>query len=187
MDSKSNVCDYKGYDYKSDYWGNDVRKYEDLCEKRTLRTLLKPVVRKDGRLLDAGCGFGRLIPSYHDLVGSVACMDYATNMLDGAKKSSEPYSNTIFSFVQGDFYSIPLKDASQSVVVTVRTIHHVDKPEKFFNEVSRILDKNGHFLIEISNKRHILHIIRWILRKTRVSPFTYERLELGDHFYNYHF
>ena len=42
-------------------------------------------------------------------------------------------------FISADATLLPNKGDSADTVLTVRVVHHLDKPEKYFDEVKRIL------------------------------------------------
>jgi ubiquinone/menaquinone biosynthesis C-methylase UbiE len=52
----------------------------------------------------------------------------------------------------GDAENIPLESNSIDVVVSFETIEHIANPDKFINEVNRVLKKNGKLIISTPNK-----------------------------------
>ena len=51
------ICNYEGSDYRTRFWGNQRRNYEDRVERIALRRLMLPTGQT---LIDIGAGFGRL-------------------------------------------------------------------------------------------------------------------------------
>ena len=51
------VSDYNGYDYKTDFWENTGREYEDQADRMAIRKLLPKRMEK---FADIGGGYGRL-------------------------------------------------------------------------------------------------------------------------------
>ena len=178
------ICDYAGYDYKKEFWDNKNRHYEDACERRTLVRLIRMSGVHPKVYLDAGCGFGRLFSTYEPYADSFVLLDYAQHLLDQAQsnlKSAKP-----IRFVQGDLYKLPLDSLSVDMVMSVRTMHHLADPKQFFSEIFRVLTPGGVFIFEIPNQRHLLNILRFLLRRLKQNPFSDESLQLGNAYYNYH-
>ncbi len=174
------ICDYAGYDYKKEFWEKADRAYEDACERRTLTKLLKKVPRAD-TLLDAGCGFGRLFPTYQPFGDQILLMDYALNMLQQAK-SELPKS---VHYVSGNLMALPFQSETVNTVVSIRTLHHVTRPEDFFSDVARILKPGGAFIMEIPNQRHILNILRFLSGRLKQNPFSKTPIRYRDAFINF--
>ena len=81
---------------------------------------------------------------------------------------------------------MPLKENSIDVIISLRTLHHVEKPSDFFMEFHRVLTKDGYIIFEIPNKRHLLAIIKYLAIISKFSqifkPITYLRLsDRGGH------
>jgi ubiquinone/menaquinone biosynthesis C-methylase UbiE len=180
----ANISDYAGYDYKAEFWGDGQRDYEHQVESHLVRSLISSFDNHSSSILDAGCGFGRMFPSYYEKGSEFYLVDYAQHLLDQAKKAL--HSDYPIHFLQGDIRSLPLKDNAVDLVVSIRTLHHIDTPADFFKDVHRVLRPDGTFIFEIPNKRHILNIARYLLGKLPYSPFSSDRVELSESFYNFH-
>jgi ubiquinone/menaquinone biosynthesis C-methylase UbiE len=50
-------------------------------------------------------------------------------------------------FDVGSAYSLPVEDHSLDLVLCITTLHHLDRPVDFFNEVARSLKEGGAFVI----------------------------------------
>ncbi len=178
------VCDYAGYDYKKEFWEAKNRLYEDLCERQTVRKLFALSGVKPKVWMDAGCGFGRMFEAYDSYADHFILFDYAQHLLDQAAQTLKTEKS--IRFVQGNLMEMPLEDSCTDVVMSVRTMHHLDKPEKFFAEAWRVLNPNGVFIFEIPNQRHILNIVRFLLGKLHANPFSYQQFQLNKAYFNYH-
>ena len=177
------ICDYAGYDYKTDYWINENRSYENECEQYTVTKLIKKC-QKRHKIIDIGCGFGRLFPSYQPYTDSQILCDYAQHLLDQAKKELKNTENT--TFIQGNMYELPIDDTSCTLALSIRTLHHITTPDLFFKQLNRILTTGGHAILEIPNKRNLLTILRFILGKSKFNPFTITPYKHNDTFINFH-
>ncbi len=185
--SATSICDYAGYDYKKEFWETQNRVYEDQIERQTLIKLVrasKATPQDIKTYLDAGCGFGRLFHTYEPLAQSFILFDYAQHLLDQAKSTLQ--SRKPISFVQGDLNQLPFENASVDMIMSVRTLHHLETPRNFLSEAYRILTPGGHFIFEIPNQRHWLNILRFALGRLKQNPFTQDRLQLNTAYFNFH-
>jgi ubiquinone/menaquinone biosynthesis C-methylase UbiE len=176
-----NICDYSNYNYKKSFWRDRNRAYEDICEKRTLKRLLKKA-KPSNYVLDVGCGFGRLFEVYKDFGAAFFLLDYAKNLLEEAQQTIK---NDTTLFLNGDLYNIPLTKDTVDVVISVRTLHHIEDLDAFFNEVQRVLKEKGLFILEVPNKKHLLNICRFFIKKNMPNPFSLAPLKLSEVFFNY--
>ncbi len=181
------ICDYADFDYKQVYWEQVDRRYENLCDQKTLASLLKKLPTKPQLVLDAGCGFGRLYDQYAAYGTTFFLLDYATNLLaqfrDALVRKGGLNKHVL---IQGNFYQLPITSSKLDLAISVRTLHHMVDPFAFFKEINRILKLHGHFIIEIPNKRHLLNIARFLLKKTTENPFSHKPLVKKETFINYH-
>lgn len=184
---KQKICDYTGFDYKSVYWEQADRRYEDLCDRHSLSALLRKIPTPPEHILDAGCGFGRLFDVYSGYGKTFFLLDYALNLLEQFKKDQNNHTFGLkkVALLNGNFYEIPIGPSKLELVISVRTLHHIDDPNAFFKEVNRILKLHSYFILEIPNKRHLLQIWRFLTRKTKENPFSKKPLYLNDTFINY--
>jgi demethylmenaquinone methyltransferase/2-methoxy-6-polyprenyl-1,4-benzoquinol methylase len=109
-------------------------------EQSNLKKLIPHIPVKEGdRVLDAGCGTGRLIPylkKFAGLSGEIVEMDFAKKMLEIAKKK---YSDPNICFVQSDAQIIPFKDKSFDSVICFALLPHIPAKQKTLKEFKRIL------------------------------------------------
>ena len=81
-DSRPPICDYEGSNYRTEFWEERGRDYEDRVERIALRRLLP---RRGYRLLEIGAGFGRLTNEY-DGFDQVVLLDYSLSQLQYAQE-----------------------------------------------------------------------------------------------------
>ena len=118
------------------------------CQRVLKRVLAKGIER--GRAVDVGTGPGvfpifisRAIPEIR-----FKGIDLSPAMVDLAKKNAmEAGINSRVDFEVGSAYSLPIEDHSLDLVLCINTLHHLDRPVDFFNEVSRSLKEEGAFVI----------------------------------------
>lgn len=182
--------DYENYDYR-DFWKNDKRLYEDRSERIAIRRFLSRLEEYDRVFFDIGCGYGRLFGEYMNF-NTIILIDYSLRNLKNARdrikkflKSDNKKFNTVY-FVAADASNLPIKTACADIVLTVRVVHHLDYPEKYFDEVTRILKKGGLYILEFANKRNLKNILRYIAGKMDTSPFNLIPSQVGETILNYH-
>ncbi len=99
------------------------------------------------RVLDAGCGSGRLIPVICERIGeqgSLVELDFAPGMLAlGRGKASG--ANVVF--VAGDAHSLPLPDKDFDKVIALALLPHLDDRLVALKEFRRVLKPNGMLVI----------------------------------------
>ncbi len=182
--------DYESYDY-SKFWEDDRRLYEDKAERMALRRLIAGIGGENKIFFDIGCGYGRLFNEYKDFE-TIVLIDYSLNNLKNARDRIERFlKNTpgklaSVYFIAADATSLPIKSDCADIILTVRVIHHLDNPEKYFDEIARILKNRGSFFLEFANKRNLKNILRFFVRKMDTSPFNLKPSQIGETILNFH-
>jgi ubiquinone/menaquinone biosynthesis C-methylase UbiE len=182
--------DYESYDY-SKFWEDDRRLYEDRAERLALRRLLAGIEGENKLFFDIGCGYGRLFNEYKDF-GTIVLIDYSLNNLKNARNRIErflknnPEKLLSIHFIAADATSLPIKSSCADVILTVRVVHHLDNPEKYFNEVARVLKHGGLYFLEFANKRNLKNILRSFAGRMDTSPFNLMPSQIGETILNFH-
>jgi len=150
---------YDQFDYLS-YW--EGREYEHEAEKIAIKSFLSHI-KKLKTIIDIGAGYGRLTPMYLNYGKKVIITDPSKRLLDIAKAK---YNKKNIKFIQSDIEGLPKKLAGQScdVVILVRVIHHIENIDNLFKSIRKILNKNGYFILEFPNKRHLKAVVSEFLR-----------------------
>lgn len=125
------------------HFAERAREQAPLISERAAR-LLAPL-RGDERALDAGTGAGALALGLAPLVGEVVGCDIVPELLGEARKLAVGLPSV--SFVEGDIFALPFETGSFDIVGTVRTLHHLERPEKAIPELVRVLRPNGRLLV----------------------------------------
>jgi len=182
--------DYENYDYR-EFWEDDKRYYEDQSERIALRSMLKGVDPSNKLFIDIGCGYARLFNEYSKFQ-RVVLIDYSIKNLRNARErisrflSNDPEKLSNVLFISADATAIPIRDDSADTILTVRVVHHLDRPEKYFDEVKRILKVGSLYIFEFANKRNLKNILRFIIGKMDTSPFGPVPSQIGETIRNYH-
>ena len=181
QDAKSPpVCDYEGSDYRTRFWEDQGRAYEDRVERIALRRLLPP---RGDVLIDLGAGFGRLADEY-DAYRKVVLFDYSRSLLREAQErlAGDPR----YLYVAGNWYHMPFVAGLFDVMVQVRTLHHTADVPALFAELSRIARPGGRYVLEFANKQNLKAILRYLLRRQAWSPFSPEPVEFVKLNFDFH-
>jgi len=97
----------------------------------------------DEHALDVGCGAGALALALAPIVADVVGIDRVPELL--ALGRDRAPANV--SFVEGDAEALPFADASFDLVGTLRTLHHVQHPERVLAELARVCRPGGRVLV----------------------------------------
>jgi SAM-dependent methyltransferase len=99
----------------------------------------------DERALDVGTGAGALAFALAPLVREVVGLDYSPELLAQARARAADVANV--SFAEGDAGRLPFADASFDLAGTLRTLHHVARPELVVAEMARVTRPGGRLLV----------------------------------------
>lgn len=91
------------------------------------------------RVLDAGCGTGRLLPFLHSAVGPrgwIVELDFSAEMLRLGRMKTSPGS---VGFIQADAENLPFRPAVFDAVICFSLFPHLDHPERAAAEFRRVL------------------------------------------------
>jgi SAM-dependent methyltransferase len=115
-----------------------------------------------GRVLDVGCGPGRLSISLARRYGlETTGLDLDPAMIDRARVNTARRwrdGRRSPSFVVGDVAAIPFADRSFQVVVSTLSMHHWDDPPAGLTEIGRVLRPGGRALVwDFAVRRLPLH------------------------------
>jgi SAM-dependent methyltransferase len=111
----------------------------ELAER--VRAFVLP--RGDERALDAGCGAGALALALAPLVMEVVGVDRVPELLERARERAPENA----SFVEADVTRLPFEDGSFDLAGTLRTLHHVHRPELVVAELARVTRLGGRVLV----------------------------------------
>lgn len=99
----------------------------------------------DERALDAGTGTGPIALALAPLVREVIGVDLVPELLAHARHAAAGILNV--AFVEGDLTRLPFEDESFDLVVTVRTVHHVEWPGVVLAELVRVCRVGGRLVL----------------------------------------
>ncbi len=174
------ICDYEGSDYRTRFWENAGRAYEDRVERIALRRLL-PSAGK--RMLEVGAGFGRVTNEYEGYQQTIL-LDYSFSQLAYARERLGGTSR--HAFVAADAYRMPFKVGVFDGVSMIRVLHHMADVPAVLSQIRRVLAPRGTFILEYANKRHLKSVLRYALRRQSWSPYDESPVEFVELNFDFH-
>lgn len=96
-------------------------------------------------LLDVGCGTGPMIELFVQEFPNkeYTGLDLTPKMIEVASQKNLPQT----TFIVGDSENLPFEDESFDVITCTNSFHHYPNPQVFFNEVRRVLKKDGYLVL----------------------------------------
>jgi SAM-dependent methyltransferase len=95
----------------------------------------------DERALDSGTGAGALAFALGPLVREVVAVDVVPELLEQARMRAGAHPN--IEFRQGDATALPFGDGEFDLAGSLRTLHHVARPELAVAELARVTRPGG--------------------------------------------
>ena len=182
---------YDSFDYPS-YWAG--RGYEHESEVYAISKFLEKIKRIK-TIAEIGAGFGRLVPTYAFRGKKIIVTDPSSKLLGIARKNASDIKNIKFIQSRVENLKGKIKTNTVDLALMVRVLHHIEKPEKVFSEISRILKSGGHFILEYPNKVHFKAKLEQILKGDITYPMDIFRKDITSKknkkkgtlpFFNYH-
>ncbi|MEM6280695.1 MAG: methyltransferase domain-containing protein [Chloroflexota bacterium] len=175
------ICDYEGSTYRTDFWENRGRDYEDRVERVALDALLP--FGGGRRLLEIGAGYGRLTNMYH-AYEQVVVMDYSLSHVQQA--AADHGHQQRYVYVAADVYNLPFRPGVFDGATMIRVIHHLREVPLAMTQVRNVLAPKGVFVLEHANKRNLKAILRYATGQQDWNPYTrapHEFVELNIDFH----
>jgi ubiquinone/menaquinone biosynthesis C-methylase UbiE len=139
---------------------------------------LKKYVKKSERVLDLGCGNGRLLELFRNENIKYIGVDSSENLIKEAQKK---YSER---FKVVDILNLPFDDNYFDSVWSIAVLHHIPSKElrlKVLKEIKRVLKRNGKVIITCWNL-YQLRYLRILLKSTIRKILGLSRLDFKDAF-----
>ncbi len=135
-------------DYLKKFERHWTERVNNWNEQRLLQRLLRSasITRLDGLALDLPCGYGRLYYILSDLGASIVEGDWSFNLLQAARlfHADDRLSTKAAGYVRATAFSLPFRDRSFELVMSVRLCHHIREHQEriqYLREIMRVSRK----------------------------------------------
>ena len=135
----------EGYDKYAKFYDKTLE-YLDSFEQGKLMGVIGKI--KGKKVLDVGCGTGRIIKALTEKEAIVTGVDLSPEMILVAKKKFPK-----IEFAEADAEKLPFKDEEFDVVVASFLIVHLKTLQKAFDEIYRVIKPGGFFVVTNINQR----------------------------------
>ncbi len=132
-----------------DSWRNKS-KYYNIITEITQRAIKENnyFISNERRVLDAGCGTGRNIQILLDLgAKKIVGMDISEKLLNMAKRKYNQ-NKKVQLFLYNLERKLPFKNQSFDVIISTKTLPHVNNIKQILNEFNRILKNKGVMMLD---------------------------------------
>ncbi len=133
----------------AEYYSLMAKRYMRIPCQRVLSRIKAKGIEK-GKALDVGTGPGIFPIFLSKALPNVQfkAIDLSPVMVEISRKNAiEAGLRDGIDFQVGSAYSLPCEDHSLDLLLCINTLHHLDRPVDFFNEVARSLKDGGSFVI----------------------------------------
>lgn len=163
----------------TDYWDDVSQARQDALERVLVEELLPA---QGARIVDVGCGYGRLAPCYLDRFETVVLFDGSMSLL---RQAQETYGDRVL-LVAGDVMRLPFRSGAFDQVLTVRVLQHLPDLDGAIRSLHRILADRGQLLFSYHNKRNANRILHYRRSRRIADPFSLESAEVSPTLISHH-
>jgi ubiquinone/menaquinone biosynthesis C-methylase UbiE len=153
---------YEGIEYKEFWTGKSKNKLDELEQ-----TIIRKLLPDSGyRMIDIGCGFGRLAECYLDRFQQIVMLDGSITLL---KQAQETYKEKAV-YIAADANCLPFRSYSFDSAVMIRVFHHLADSQRILSELKRVLGGPGYLIFNYCNKLSARKLIRRLIRLDKQNP-----------------
>lgn len=132
------------------------------------RKILKEFGEKKVKILDVGCGAGFLVNEFSQRGYPVTGVDNSQDSLRVAKNYDSSQSA---HYLEADALKLPFPDKSFDVITCMDFLEHVTGPERYIEEMARVLRPGGVFFFHTFNRNVfswflIIKCVEWLVKNT---------------------
>lgn len=137
------------HDAARERFGKTAERVAALQDARAAELEAKVVrfaeLRGDERALDAASGAGALAFALAPHVREVVAVDLVPELLEQGRQRAASFENV--EFVEGDATKLPFELSSFDFAGTLRSLHHIARPELAVAELVRVTRRGGRILV----------------------------------------
>ena len=144
------------WDGNADYWKQSYGEEGDYHHKNTILPnmleLISSIKQTPSRVLDVGCGYGKLCRYFAEQGSKVSGIDISEGMLWYAKEE-ERKNQLGITYIRGDATKLDTyyEENSHDLVISNMAIMDMPHHNDVFKQVYNILQHNGYFIFSISH------------------------------------
>jgi ubiquinone/menaquinone biosynthesis C-methylase UbiE len=144
------------------FFNNIAHEWDDLQQQIMgdfdLNSAILKHVDRCSFAVDMGCGTGKLLKQLKNIAAVTMGVDSSPVMLEQARKLFKEENGHV-KLRLGELEHLPVGNSEADCVIISMALHHLSDPEKAVAEASRILNKEGKFIIADFEK-HANEIMR---------------------------
>ncbi len=136
------------------------------------KVLARVKLRGDERVLDAGCGTGRLTRDLLEALpaGQVIALDVSQNMLNEARAYLEPDFGSRVEFACCDLLDLAF-EREFDLIFSTASFHWVRDHDRLFRNLYRALRPGGWLIAQCGGGRNLAHLLSRVARLMESSPY----------------
>ncbi len=120
----------------------------DGTPAKEIVAFLREQIRAGSSVLDIGCGVAGILTQLPDAFHYQG-LDISEFAVQDAEKAWKERPNT--AFAQSDLHSVPFKNESFDIVLSINSLEHMLNPASLMLEIKRVLKPNGYFVVTAPN------------------------------------
>jgi ubiquinone/menaquinone biosynthesis C-methylase UbiE len=137
------------HDAAQERFGKTAERVAALQDARAAELEAKVVrfaeLKGDERVLDSAAGAGALAFALAPHVREVVAVDLVPELLEQGRQRMASFENV--EFVEGDATKLPFERGSFDLSATLRSLHHIARPELAVAELARVTRLGGRILV----------------------------------------
>jgi ubiquinone/menaquinone biosynthesis C-methylase UbiE len=138
-------------------------------------------LEKGERLLDIGCGEGRLLAKAKDNYKELYGIDIVEARIEQAKKffQENDLKDRVYLSIKDVNEGLPFEDEFFDTVTMIAVLEHLFDPFFIIKEINRVLKRRGLLILETPNIAYIKQRIKLLFGKLPITSSPYNWSEIG--------
>ncbi len=132
------------------WYDSKMGSFADQVQTELAFSLFKPTAGM--KILDVGCGTGNFSIKLAEMGCKVVGIDVSDEMLDKARKKAKAKDLNIEFHIM-DVYNLDFSHETFDGVFSMAAFEFIKEPQNAYEEMYRVLKKNGHMLIGTINRK----------------------------------
>ncbi len=138
----------KDFLYKRYFYRSGINKtMNDNLSEIVKEAISKVELNKNDLVLDIGCNDGTLLQNYQNMDVQMVGFDPAENMAEFSKKTG---AQIIINYFNENSFKKEFVNKKAKIITSIAMFYDLDDPNIFVKDISKILDDEGIWVIELS-------------------------------------